>query len=182
MLHPGHRAVLTDGFAGDEITADPVEWSTGQPAATADAVLWAIGRVRPNTEWLPDELLDEHGFVRVTPELTVPASPGCSPSVTWPRRIRCAVRPATAPTVCWPTTCAPGSTTSRCAVTARPSRRWGSVLGVQADGLEVFAANGRAFRFPAWSIDRVLQPWIVRWGIYRGIRDDRPWCSVDWRR
>ena len=51
-----------------------------------------------------------------------------------------------------------------------PNRRWGSVLGVQPDGLEVFAPNGRAFRFPAWSIDSVLQPWIVRRGIYRGVR------------
>ena len=65
VLHPGHRAVMPEGFAGDEITNEPVLWSTGQPAASADAVLWAIGRVRPNTDWLPAELLDEHGFVRV---------------------------------------------------------------------------------------------------------------------
>ena len=55
-----------------------------------------------------------------------------------------------------------------------PKRRWGSVLGPQRDGLEVFAPNGRAFRFPAWSFDRVLMPLIVRWGIYRGVRDNRP--------
>jgi hypothetical protein len=67
VLHPGHRAKLADGFTGDQITSDPVEWSTGQPQASADAVLWTIGRVRPNTDWLPSELLDEHGFVRVTP-------------------------------------------------------------------------------------------------------------------
>jgi NADPH-dependent 2,4-dienoyl-CoA reductase/sulfur reductase-like enzyme len=52
-LHPGHRAVVPDGFTGDELTSAPVEWSTGQPPASADAVLWTIGRVRPNTEWLP---------------------------------------------------------------------------------------------------------------------------------
>ena len=51
-----------------------------------------------------------------------------------------------------------------------PTRRWGSVLGIQPDGLEVFAPNGRAFRFPAWSFERVLMPWIVARGIYRGIR------------
>ncbi len=50
------------------------------------------------------------------------------------------------------------------------TRRWGSVLGVQPEGLEVFTPTGQAFRFPAWSIDRVLMPWIVRRGIYRGIR------------
>ena len=47
VLHPGHRAVIPDGFACDQITSEPVQWSTGQPPASADAVLWAIGRVRP---------------------------------------------------------------------------------------------------------------------------------------
>ena len=51
-----------------------------------------------------------------------------------------------------------------------PRRRWGSVLGVEPDGLRVFAPTGQAFRFPAWSIETVLRPWIVRRGIYRGIR------------
>ena len=55
-----------------------------------------------------------------------------------------------------------------------PKRRWGSVLGIQTDGLEVFAPNGSAYRFPAWSIDRVLMPWIVRRGIYGGVRENRP--------
>ena len=48
----------------------------------------------------------------------------------------------------------------------------GFIFGIQADGLEVFAPNGRAFRFPAWSIDNVLMPWVVRRGIYRGVRDE----------
>ena len=43
---------------------------------SADAVLWAIGRVQPNTDWLPPELLDEQGFVRVTPDLRVPGQQG----------------------------------------------------------------------------------------------------------
>ena len=46
-LHPGHRAVVPDGFTCDEITADSVAWATGQPPVTADAVVWALGRVRP---------------------------------------------------------------------------------------------------------------------------------------
>ena len=75
-LHAGHRAVIPDGFLCDALTGDPVQWSTGQPPATADAVLWAIGRVRPNTGWLPRELLDEQGFVRVTEHLQVPGQRG----------------------------------------------------------------------------------------------------------
>ena len=76
ILHRGHRALLRDGFAADRITSEPVRWSTGQPPATADAVLWAIGRVRPNTDWLPTDVLDDHGFVRVTSDLRVPDHPG----------------------------------------------------------------------------------------------------------
>src|SRR6202008_5037680 len=62
-LHPGHRAVIPNAFAGDEITSEPVSWGTGQPPASADAVLWAIGRVQPNTDWLASGIPYEDGFV-----------------------------------------------------------------------------------------------------------------------
>ena len=74
-VHPGHRAVVPDGFDCDRITDEPVAWTTGQDPINADAVLWTIGRVRPNTAWLPRELLDEHGFVVVEP---TPAGSGAS--------------------------------------------------------------------------------------------------------
>lgn len=173
-LHPGHRAVIPDGFQCDRITAEAVEWSTGQPPSSADAVLWAIGRVRPNTDWLPAELLDEHGFVRVTPQLQVPGHPNVfavgDVAATDPLRSSARNR---------------GDGVLARNIRAQfagkplrayraPKRRWGSVLGVQPDGLEVFTPNGQAFRFPAWSFDRVLMPVIVRWGIYRGVRDNQP--------
>src|SRR6188472_4202645 len=75
VLPPGHRAVIPEGFQCDSITGEPVQWSTGQSPASADAVLWAVGRVRPNTDWLPAELLDDLGFVRTTPQLQVPGHP-----------------------------------------------------------------------------------------------------------
>jgi len=112
-MHPGHRAVVPEGFGCDRITAEPVQWTTGQPAATADAVLWAIGRVAPNTDWLPADLLDEDGFVRVTPELRVPEHPGVFASATWPPPTRCAALPATAATSWWHATCGPKSTASQ---------------------------------------------------------------------
>jgi NADH dehydrogenase FAD-containing subunit len=178
VLHPGHRAVIPESFACDQITSEPVHWSTGQPAASADAVLWAIGRVRPNTGWLPPKVLDEHGFVRVTPDLRVPGHPGVfalgDVAATDPLRTSARNR-------------ADGllAYNVRAEFAGRPlrsyrppKRRWGSVLGPQRDGLEVFAPNGRAFRFPAWSFDRVLMPLIVRWGIYRGVRENRPLSST----
>jgi NADH dehydrogenase FAD-containing subunit len=173
VLHPGHRAVVPIGFDLDRITTEPVAFSTGQPDAVADATLWAIGRVRPNTEWLPGSLLDENGFVRVSPDLSVVGAPGVfaigDVAATDPLR---------------------GSARNRAdrmlarnirrhlagrpLRSYRPSRRrWGSVLGFQPDGLRVFTPSGRSFRFPAWSIQTVLQPWIVRRGIYGGVRHDR---------
>ncbi|MEO3759627.1 FAD-dependent oxidoreductase [Mycobacterium sp. B14F4] len=171
-LHAGHRAVLPDGFDCGALTSGPVRWSTGQSPAAADVVLWAIGRVRPNTGWLPPEVLDEHGFVRVTPELRVPGQRGVyaigDVAATDPLRSSARNR-------------ADGllARNVRAEFDGKPlrayrpaSRRWGSVLGPQPDGLEVFTPGGQAFRFPGWSIDRVLMPWIVWRGFYRGVRPD----------
>lgn len=170
-VHAGHRAVLPAGFRADEITSGAVEFSTGQSPVSADAVVWAIGRVRPNTGWLPTEILDDDGFVRVMPDLRVPGHPGVfaigDVAATDPLRSSARNR-------------ADGllAHNVRAEIAGRPlrnyrppRRRWGSVLGPQRDGLEVFAPNGARFRFPAWSVDRVLQPWVVRRGIYRGVRD-----------
>jgi NADH dehydrogenase FAD-containing subunit len=173
-LHAGHRAVIPDGFACDRITSEPVNWSTGQPPAAADAVLWATGRVRPNTGWLPAELLDENGFVRVTPELRVPGHQGVFAvgDVAATDPLRSSARNRADSLL---------ANNIRAEFAGRPlrsyrppKRRWGSVLGPQRDGLEVFAPNGRVFTFPAWSFDRVLMPLIVRWGMYRGVRTNKP--------
>lgn len=173
-LHPGHRAVVPDGFDCDEITAGPVQWSTGQPDAEADAVLWTIGRVRPNTDWLPSALLDDDGFVKVTPELRVPGYRGVfaigDVAATDPLRSSARNRAD-----------AVLAHNIRVEATGRPLRsyraprsRWGSVIGTQDDGVEVFAPNGRPFRVPARAVEKVLLPLIVRRIIYRGIRPNRP--------
>jgi apoptosis-inducing factor 2 len=173
-LHPGHRAALTNGFAGDEITSEPVYWSTGQPAASAEAVLWAIGRVHPNTAWLPPELLDEHGFVRVTPELRVPGHPGVFAigDVAATDPLRSSARNRGDALV---------AHNIRAELAGRPlrtyrapGRRWGSLVGIQPNGLEVFFPTGHALRFPSWSVERVVMPLIVRWGMYGGVRENRP--------
>src|ERR1700730_7482015 len=171
---PGHRPRIPDGFAGDQITSEPVQWSTGQPKASADAVLWAIGRVRPNIAWSRPKLLDDRGFVRVTPELRVPGHPSVFAvgDVAAPDPLRSSARNRADGLLAHNVRAEFADRPLR--AYRAPKRRWGSVLGPQPDGLEVFAPNGRAFRFPAWSFDRVLMPLIVRWGIYRGVRDNQP--------
>ena len=173
-LHPGHRAEVPDGFGCDAITSGEVLWSTGQSPAAADAVVWAIGRVRPNTGWLPTSLLDERGFVSVTSELRVPGHRGVfavgDVAATDPLRSSARNRAD-----------ALLAHNIRAEWAGRPlrrytppSRRWGSVIGPQTDGLEVFTPNGRPVRLPGWSVRTVLMPWVVRRGIYRGVRENDP--------
>lgn len=169
-LHPRHRAQLPDGFEPDAITSDSVRWSTGQEPASADAVLWAIGRVRPNTDWLPTGLLDADGFVRVSPDLRVAGQPGVYAvgDVAATDPLRASARNRADALVAHNIRAEFAGKPLRSY--RAPKRRWGSVLGPQPDGLHVFTPTGQAFRFPAWSVDRALMPLIVRWGIYRGVR------------
>ena len=173
-LHPGHRAEVPDGFDCDAITTTEVRWSTGQPAGRADAVLWAIGRVRPNTEWLPGDLLDRNGFVVVTPELRVPGHRGVFAigDVAATDPLRSSARNRADSILAYNILAEPEGRPLKSF--RAPRHRWGSVIGVQPDGVEVFAPNGRPFRIPAWPVRRVLMPWIVRRGIYRGVRSNQP--------
>jgi hypothetical protein len=50
-----------------------------------------------------------------------------------------------------------------------PRYRWGSIFGVQDDGLRVFQPEGSSFRFPNWTIRTLLFPLAVRTMIYKGI-------------
>ncbi|MBJ8338044.1 FAD-dependent oxidoreductase [Antrihabitans sp. YC3-6] len=169
-VHPNHRAVVPAGFTFDRITDETIEWVGGQPAVTADAVLWAIGRVRPNTDWLPAELLDDGGFVRVAPDLHLPGNPRVFAigDVAATDPLRSSARNRADRLL---------AHNIRAELAGRPlrdyrppRRRWGSVLGTQPDGLQVFAPNGRAFRIPPWAVQRILRPLIVRRGIYLGVR------------
>ena len=174
VLHPGHRAVMSDGFDGDQITSEPVQWCGGQPTASADAVVWAIGRVRPNTKWLPAELLDEHGFVRVTTDLRVPGHPDVFAigDVAATDPLRSSARNRADVLLAHNVGAMFAGRPLR--EYRAPRRRWGSVLGVQPDGLEFYTADGKAFRFPLWAFNRVLLPFFVKCGYYRGVRTNDP--------
>ena len=160
-LHPGHRAALERGFVGDEITTGPVHWSTGQPPASAEAVLWAIGRVQPNTDWLP-------------PELRVPGHQGVFAvgDVAATDPLRSSARNRGDALVAHNVRAELAGGRSR--TYRAPGRRWGSLLGIQRDGLEVFLPTGQAFRLPSWSVERIVMPVVVRRGMYGGVRENHP--------
>jgi hypothetical protein len=54
-----------------------------------------------------------------------------------------------------------------------PRYRWGSIVGLQDDGMVIHQPNGRAFRVPRWAAQRVLMDVITRTAIYGGVRRER---------
>jgi NADH dehydrogenase FAD-containing subunit len=171
-LHSNHRAVVPESFGCDQLTTDVVEWSTGQPPFKADLTLWAVGNTRPNNAFIPVEMLDEAGFVKVDDTLRIPGHANVfavgdiaasdanrSSARNWGYRlvahnVRCYLR----------------GDEKGMKRYEPPAYRWGSILGVQENGLQVFQANGGSFRFPRWAVDRVLFPLAVRRAIYKGVR------------
>lgn len=174
IVHPNHRAVLPDDRAPDRITPGPVTWSSGQSPFDADAVVWAVGVVRPHTEFLPSSCLDERGFVTVDHHLQVPGYPKVfavgdvaasdplrSTARNWGHRVVVA-------------------NVRRVVRGQRPRRqfrapryRWGSILGLQREGLSVAMKNGGRMRVPRRIAEPLLLGAFVTRGLYGGLRRDR---------
>lgn len=166
-IHPGHRADLPSDT--NRITTAPIIWTSGQSPTDADAVLWAIGQVKPNTGWVPDDLLDANGFVTVdeflranAPRVYAIGDVAASDPLRSSARARADIVLAK--------NIAADLGHGRPQPFKPLKQRWGSVLGAQGNRLEVFAPSGRPFTIPAW---RRLQPWIVGRAIYKGIRPER---------
>ena len=174
-VHSGHRAVLPGGVAPDRITVDPIEWSTGQPPFAADAVVWAVGAVRPHTAFLPVDVLDDDGFVRVDRHLQVSDHPNVYAvgDVAASDPLRSSARN-------WGHRVVVGNV--RAVVRGRrprrsfrpPTRRWGSVLGLQPDGLTVVSKSGTRFRVPRRVAEPLLYGAFVTRGLYGGLRREGP--------
>ncbi len=175
QLHPGHRAELPDGFTADELTPGPVAFSTGQEPFEADLVLWAIGAVQPNTGFLPAELLDEQGFVRVDPELQVPGRPEVfaigDVAATDPHRS--SARNWAYRLVVHNVKAFVDGTPEKAKQYVAPEHRWGSIIGPQEDGMTVYQPNGKWFRVPKWAVQPILIDVITKGFIYGGIRRQR---------
>lgn len=171
-VHADHRAVMPDGFAGDRLTTEPVRWSTGQEPFAADVVLWATGGVRPHSSFLPIEVLDADGFVLVDEHLQVPghpevfavgdvaaSDPNHSSARNWGYRVVLA--------------------NAKIRLSGRnrqlkryhaPEHRWGSILGLQDDGMVVVQPNGKRVRIPRWFAEPMLFRLFVTQYLYGGLR------------
>lgn len=172
-LHPQHRAIVPAGFTGDRLTVDAVQWQTGQPPFQADVAFWAVGRQRPNTAFLPAGMLDAQGYVQVDAYLRVPGFTNVFAvgDVAASDPNRSSARNMGYDTVIHNVRCVLAGNDGRLKRYTASAYRWGSVLGVQRDGLRVFSPRGGSVRIGPWWVERVLFPWIVERMIYKGLRD-----------
>ena len=171
-IHPDHRAVVPAGFNGDRLTHDSVAWSTGQDPFTADVTLWAIGGVTPHSRFLPASTLDDDGFVVVDSHLRLPSHPNVfavgdvaasdplrSSARNWGFRVVVANIKALL-----------RDRTDKLESYKAPEYRWGSILGLQDDGLTVVQPNGKRFRIPKRLAEPLLFSVFVQRILYGGLR------------
>lgn len=170
-LHPGQRAIVPEDI-GEGLTNAPLFFENSTEPFNADLCLWTIGKLQPNSHFLPDDMLDEQGFVKADAFLRVPGYNNIFTvgDIAASDPNRSSARNAGYVTV---------AHNMRCFLQQRPEamkrykaspHRWGSIVGVQQNGLRVYLPNGSSMRFPRWAINTLLFPLIVHKGIYKGVR------------
>lgn len=172
VMHANHRAIIPADFNCDAMTTTPVEWAGGQTAFKADVSLWAVGKMKPNNGGIPSQMLDANGFIKADDFLRVPGHDNIftvgdiAASDTNRSSARNKGYSVVAGNIKAYLTDSPDEMKKYRA----PHYRWGSILGVQNNGLLIYQADGSKFRFPRWSIRTVLFPLLVRKMIYQGMR------------
>lgn len=174
-LHPHYRAVMPVDFHANQLSRDVVEWEGGQPSFCADVTLWATGSSRPNNEFIDPDMLDEDGFVRTDSDLRVKAHENifCVGDIASSDPNRSSARNGGYALVAHNIAAFLEGRHSEMKEYRASPYRWGSILGLQHDGLRVFSPSGGNLRFPRWFVDKVLFPIVVRWQMYKGVRELR---------
>jgi NADH dehydrogenase FAD-containing subunit len=163
--------VIPRDFAFDRLTHEPIAFTSGQAPHVADVVLWAVGKQRPNTGFVPAAMLDEDGYVKADAQLRVPGFSNVftvgDVAATDPNRS--SARNSGFLTVAHNVRALLTGHEARMKSFKPTAHRWGSILGVQKDGMRVFAPTGMSVGIGMFWVKNVLYPLIVRRGIYKGI-------------
>ena len=164
--------MIPEQHAQTRLTQEAIVWQSGQEPFKADVVLWATGKITPNSGFLPASLLDIHGFVMVDQTLRLPGHPNVfaigdiaasdplrSSARNWGWRV----------VVANVKTQAKGGT-QRLRRFRAPSYRWGSLFGFQDHGLTVVQPTGRRFRIPRFAARHLLSKGFIQRYLCGGLR------------
>ena len=172
-LHPNYRAVIPAGFSTNQLTHEAVDWAAGQPSFCADVTLWATGSSRPNNDFIDPGMLDDQGFVNTDSDLRVTGHNNifCVGDIAASDPNRSSARNGGYALVAQNMAALLDGRLDDMKKYRASRYRWGSILGLQHDGLRVFSPSGGNLRFPRWFVDKLLFPFVVRRQMYKGVRE-----------
>lgn len=169
-LKAGHRAVLGDDLTTSDWTHGCLEFEGDHPNYRADLIIWAAGRLKPHTDFLPKDMLDAAGFVRTDTCLNVEGYVRIFAigDVAATDPLRCSARNWAYKVLCRNLL----ARINQRPLPARfrpPAYRWGSILGPQTEGLRLHSPSGKSRILPRWFVQWLLYPLVVRRFIYGGL-------------
>lgn len=170
-LVTNRRVVLPTPKAQAQLAGGWLQFEDGSPEARADLIVWTAGQLRPHTDFLPGHMLDERGFVPTDGYLNAKGYTRIFAigDVAATDPLRCSARNWAYRVLCRNIGARLNSRVPT-AVFKPPTARWGSVLGVQPEGLQLHGPQGKRRRLPRWLVRKLLYPLIVRRWIYGGTK------------
>ena len=145
--------------------------SSGQPDFPSECILWATGQVKPNNDFIPTGMLTKDGFVNVDAHLRVTGFDNIFAigdiAATDPNRS--SARNEGYKLAAHNIDKYLSGQESRMKNFKAPKFRWGSILGIQNEGLRIFTPQGLGIRVGPWSVKNILFPIFVDRMIYRGM-------------
>jgi len=171
-LHPNHRAALPKTAPLPVLEKGTVSFETGQPDFAASAILWAVGQITPNNDFIPKDMLNADGYVQVKPTFQSAAHDNIFSigdiAATDPNRS--SARNMGYQLLAKNIDAYLSGRPSKMKPFKPPEHRWGSVLGIQNEGLRIFTPKGTPVRISPWWVKNALYPLAVDRMIYKGIR------------
>lgn len=179
VLHDGHRAHVPEDAAGQKATdilvSGTIDWQTGQPPFIADLILWAVGNLQPNNDFMPPDMLTAQGFVKVDARLRVPGHENIFAvgDIAATDENRSSARNGGFMTVAGNVDAFLSGKPSKMKSFKVTRYRWGSIVGLQRDGLRIFTPTGGSVRISKYWVRKLLFPFFVWQMIYRGLHKNR---------
>ena len=171
VLHPLHRANVPKDLDIEAFSNDPISWTTGQEPFDADLTLWAIGKLTPNNEFIPADMLTSDGFVNSNSFLGVAGYDNVFTvgDIANTDYNRSSARNAGHLILAHNVKAYLEGRSVKMKPFKPPRYRWGSILGVQKKGLSIFTPNGERVGISPWWVKNVLFPIFVWKLIYQGL-------------
>jgi len=171
ILHDCHEANIPASNPLPVLKSGTVSFASGQNDIKADCILWATGQTRPNNSFISDDLLNAQGFVQVNPSLQTKNYPNIFAigdiAATDPHRS--SARNAGFVLAAKNIDKFLSSRGHKMKKFRPPKHRWGSIFGIQNEGLRIFTPKGTSVRISRKWVKKILYPVFVDHAIYKGI-------------